>query len=804
MSADLPVPVLDVVLHWPIRLMPTGDLAARRADSALGPAEWLESYTRWIAANSPWQWVRNPYAEAFGTPAIYEGGEWLYQEFLYFHPFIRDLLYEPQHARRQMTLLARDDLAALELRRSTGAVYTMPVRRTLLYLFATDVAILTLQLQYPPDCGLPPSLAEVQDLLNEVRRVYPAYWNSGTPGSCPHTAQFLDRKGLPVGRPADFAAPQPYLASVRTRRQPPAARHWLDLLAPIAPWAPLPPGACAASRPDGIQFRQIIDERIPLTAFLLTDTARMRHADFVRLTSLDESGQGSPYSETFLEDMPRRHWYDRWWHLGTRFLVSESALVTLARPGAFSGGILRKHAEHHYQKLFLLALLQKASLLVYWDRLASVRREHAAQSASMASQRQFHRDHQWLTADLASYLAIYEFSEATSQVQGVEIFSLLRRHMGSVALLRELREQTEFAAELERNRQNERMAENQLRLQSIANRLVWVSAPMALAGVIFSAGQWALSQRPPGSPAEWPWIGAVACFSISIVAAVTSIVPALRRWNEERERPRRRFWIVPRNDLEALAIIDLLQRRGEAYAVTGQGWGASWTGLEAGPLDEWRWFRERFPHAELYGIELAGTNTLGAIDIDHHLVRGEDRRQPLTSLEQVAAILNHRLSVEERLIAINDRGHVRGLLREGVGWDDISRLRQRDRAAQGLTWIEEAEARREAAGARLMNEVYVVTCATKPTSAHGDELVARDRKVAPYLLLAPGTWEYSGPAAPRLAQCGYSEEHWSGGEEDYGFFGIAAPGRDAAERICAVLGLSPTEVLAMCSWRLPA
>ena len=41
-----------------------------------------------------------------------------------------------------------------------------------------------------------------------------------------------------------------------------------------------------------------------------------------------------------------------------------------------------------------------------------------------------------------------------------------------------------------------------------------------------------------------------------------------------------RLWVTPNNDLEAKTIVEMLQREGEDFLVTGQAWGASWEKLE--------------------------------------------------------------------------------------------------------------------------------------------------------------------------------------------------------------------------------
>ena len=67
-----------------------------------------------------------------------------------------------------------------------------------------------------------------------------------------------------------------------------------------------------------------------------------------------------------------------------------------------------------------------------------------------------------------------------------------------------------------------------------------------------------------------------------------------------------RIWVVPNNDLEAKTIIEMLERDGEEYLVTGQAWGASWDKLEEG-------IKEKIEQAKkagisVYGVELQGWN----------------------------------------------------------------------------------------------------------------------------------------------------------------------------------------------------
>ena len=179
----------------------------------------------------------------------------------------------------------------------------------------------------------------------------------------------------------------------------------------------------------------------------------------------------------------------------------------------------------------------------------------------------------------------------------------------------------------------------------------------------------------------------------------------------------KRVWIVPENDLEANAIIDLLKRNGEQVVVTRQGWGATWTSMSAEEVDavydafeaqctpetmgtwkeclittsgggehdvsgtygeflkevnrigkpsagNWHGVCNFYPQDNvLYGIELQGRASLvfyglNVVNIDHHCYPGDDRSNPKSSLEQVAEVLGVELNRRELFVAANDRGYI--------------------------------------------------------------------------------------------------------------------------------------------------
>ena len=193
---------------------------------------------------------------------------------------------------------------------------------------------------------------------------------------------------------------------------------------------------------------------------------------------------------------------------------------------------------------------------------------------------------------------------------------------------------------------------------------------------------------------------------------------------KKMEKREERLWIVPSNDLEAKTIIEMLERNGEKYLVTGQGWGASWDGLE----DEIKSVIEESKESgvSIYGVELTG-NPEGTKNIDHHrysvtydtgipdidektgeqkrewngnLLFVDDRTNEQASIEQVAEILGVELTIDEKFVAANDKGFIPAMEKLGEEFgitgkdlqEIISNIRMRERVIQKITMEQEAQA----------------------------------------------------------------------------------------------------------------
>lgn len=235
-----------------------------------------------------------------------------------------------------------------------------------------------------------------------------------------------------------------------------------------------------------------------------------------------------------------------------------------------------------------------------------------------------------------------------------------------------------------------------------------------------------------------------------------------------------RLWVCPNNDLEAKTIIEMLEREGEKYLVTGQTWGASWEKLEEEIKKELKEALEN--GTEVYGIELQG-NSNGAINIDHHIYGEDDRRNQKSSIEQVADILGKELTLDEQFVSANDKGYIPAMeeLGEKLKIDPqdikeiIANIRMRDRETQGITSKQEAQAEEAIKKLGELKEKRNYISIDLP---HSKTSTVTDRLYGKYdnLLITSGDGETNFYGTTEIIQM-LNERFpggWSGGQLDQG------------------------------------
>jgi len=143
--------------------------------------------------------------------------------------------------------------------------------------------------------------------------------------------------------------------------------------------------------------------------------------------------------------------------------------------------------------------------------------------------------------------------------------------------------------------------------------------------------------------------------------------------------------IAPINDGESKVIVKIAKRRGLDLRVSPQPWGAT---LDKEPARTFKKLKKYVAIVEIpHPPSEARLRKLGhrLIIIDHHkYADGLGRYQRVSSLEQFAKLIRHKLNRFEKGMAINDRAWIYGLLDAGYKPKEVKAIREYDLAAQGL------------------------------------------------------------------------------------------------------------------------
>ena len=188
---------------------------------------------------------------------------------------------------------------------------------------------------------------------------------------------------------------------------------------------------------------------------------------------------------------------------------------------------------------------------------------------------------------------------------------------------------------------------------------------------------------------------------------------------------------------------------------------------EKARLSAYRDELQQYADCDIYGVELQENCEKPASyhRIDHH----NDWAGRPSALEQVASIFNVTLSRDQQLIAANDRGYIPAMQALGATDSEIADIRQRDRAAQGVSREDEMLAERSVAnGMSHHGCLTVVRSLTSRFSPICDRLF-------PYrnlLIFTDAEWMFYGEGTARLTrrlanEIGKKKVFHGGGDNGY-------------------------------------
>jgi hypothetical protein len=387
-----------------------------------------------------------------------------------FLPFVQRFLYG--HGRRArghddagasgspMRVFRRHDIAAARVvpRPGDAPVTLSIVHVDLYFFFGVEVVLLNVEVACDE---LPLPLAH--ELMYRFGRAYPPGWDArGQPQHCLASFQWLDAEGRVLAS-SDAQDRDSFLRHVAEHRAPRIARHWEFVLAPLVNHHSAAEGA--------LRYRQIEYYRMPMMAYLaLDDPRRLSRRDFVRLglvtgaaegpaaaespagaaapaAAPDGAGGALPFAEPAAADFEQQFCYDRFWaETGaaphTRYLCSGLALVVVGKAASDfyrcrDRGVLAQFRHQHFL-LFMIAHLQKATLLMYSDRLTEALM--AMDVTVPSSVKRFKRQIRLAYVGFLGFTHRYWFHDVSEQAHVKALFRMCTRHLGIDALYEEVKE----------------------------------------------------------------------------------------------------------------------------------------------------------------------------------------------------------------------------------------------------------------------------------------------------------------------------------------------------------------------------
>ena len=426
-----------------------------------------------------------------------------YEEFVYFEPYVQRFLYgraAGEDRDEAFRLYRRDDVMGLKVafQDQPKREHTFAVERCNLYVFETGNAFLVLEVRHEEveDDEKPSklTLADCQNIIEKLRRVFPPFFsekdgkfgNRSAPLSAFYYAsslKLLDRAGDDIvvdttgGTIASSISPADAIETVfgdsgkGEAVSAPMFAPWKALLSPLTIAGVSRPG-----RDHEAQLHQLGDDRAFIMAQIgVPDSRFIRDQDWARLHQADGAKEAWPYPKEFVEEWSRGRVYDRFFSFKgerdhtTRYLVCNFAFVAVGSVGCdketgkikvddFFYHLGSRHFRRHYFQLVLIAFLHKTALKTLSDRLAE----------AVMDEKSFLKTSSGLHDEVLHFTHRYWFEDISSQIQGQELFDLLRRELRTRELYDQLnKEIAQTTARRELKRQGE-LAEAAQRLNIIA------------------------------------------------------------------------------------------------------------------------------------------------------------------------------------------------------------------------------------------------------------------------------------------------------------------------------------------------
>jgi hypothetical protein len=215
-----------------------------------------------------------------------------------------------------------------------------------------------------------------------------------------------------------------------------------------------------------------------------------------------------------------------------------------------------------------------------------------------------------------------------------------------------------------------------------------------------------------------------------------------------------RMWVVPISDLETVEVRNLLLQANETVISFPGWWGMKWEQIPASFQEQIQKFVSENPKALVYGVKLAGDCEWSAKIIEPY------RPGQKSPLQKVAEIVDQQLTDYQKSVVANTTTWIPGLRALGLAQGVIDALRLTDRASQGVSPDQEAQAVRAWEERTEIGQLTIVRMVHSKCATITDRYYRRYTKLL--ILSADGEANFYGDGAI-CAELQKKFEGWAGG-----------------------------------------
>jgi len=235
--------------------------------------------------------------------------------------------------------------------------------------------------------------------------------------------------------------------------------------------------------------------------------------------------------------------------------------------------------------------------------------------------------------------------------------------------------------------------------------------------------------------------------------------------------------ITPCNDGESKKIIEICHYLNIELRISNQKWGARLDKESDSFLSS---LKKNVVIVEMPGPEVESKlveHCHRLFILDHHLYKFEnqviDRRNSLSSLEQFAELFGYKLNRFEMGIALNDRGYIWLLRKEGYSEEEILKIRKYDLEAQGLVQedFDKSEIEYSTGYKIARKNTYLVITSLERVSYIADIHQLKEGHKQNLLIVNMKDKEANFFGIPEICKSLFSKYNgWLGGDESFSMF----------------------------------